>query len=111
MENRGDVHLEHLELVGQGDPRKLAIGAKAGVVHQQIHRDALSLCEGENLLGRRRLCKVRSEEHDAHLVVASELRCKLLEPLAPPRGQHQVCATCGEFYGQCPADAGAGPGH
>ena len=107
----GDEHVEHRDLVLDGVVEEAALQAEAGVVDQQVHREApvrqACLDPGE-LLG---VGEVGGEDLDVDPVLRADVGGHLLQAGGVTRDEHEVVAAGGELAGEFEADAGCGAGH
>ena len=104
VHDRRHIDLRHFDEPVEARLVEFAIGAKAGVVHKQVDRDVLFFGERKNLLRAERLRQVRDADERADVVLGAQFRREADEPVAPARGQHQICSARRQFPRQSRAD-------
>ena len=104
VHHRRHIDLRHFDEPVEPRLVKFAVGAKAGVVHEQINRDILFFGELKNLLRAERLRQVRDADERADVMLGAQFRREADEPVAPPRRQHKIRASRRQFPRQSRAD-------
>ena len=104
VHHRRHIDLRHFDEPVEPRLVKFAIGAKAGVVHEQINRNVFFFGKRKNLLRAERLRQVRNADERADVMLGAQFRREAREPVAPPRRQHQIRSARRQFPRQCRAD-------
>ena len=103
-----DVHVNHLELAGAVGLGEGANRAEASIVHQACELEARGLDLRKDRLRRLRLSQIRGDDGDRHALPGPQLCRERLQPVPPPRHQHEVALVLRGQLGQLTADAGRG---
>src|SRR5580692_1604335 len=105
MRERDNVELNLAETFFQGDLRKFAKHAVAGVVHQNVHGNAFALQLVEQKLRRRRSREVKRDGPGRNAKLALKFVSKLREPSCAAGDENNVVLIFGEELGQFVSDA------
>ena len=106
VDDGGDVYLHHFEMAGEVGAIEIAVGAKSGIVDEQVEVNSLRCGEGDDLVGRGVASEVGGAEFDAGIVLGAEMGGEIFEAIAATCGENEMRAASGQLNGESAADAG-----
>jgi len=105
-DHRGQVDLDHVELLVEVERKEAAAMPKSGVVDQHVDGDVAGGERFLQLRRRARLGKVQRKGDALDAMRATQRRCDILEAIDVPRDEHQVVAVGGREPRDLASDSG-----